>query len=131
MESTSQISKGRLWTSYILQTLVVLLFLMGAANNVLQTEMAVSGATKMGYPESSVLYLGIVLLVSTLLYIFPRTSIIGALLLTAWLGGAVATHVIHKDPVFNVLFPVLVGIIVWLSLWLRDKKLSEQFPLRK
>ena len=131
MESTDHISKGRLLTSYILQALVVLLFLMGAVNNILQTEMAVDGATEMGYPESSVLYLGIVLLASTLLYILPKTAIIGALLLTAWLGGAVATHLIHGDPIFNVLFPVFVGIIVWLSLWLRDKKLREQLPLRK
>ena len=121
----SNISKGRLWTSYILQAIVVLMFLMGAANNILQTEQAISGATALGYPESSVLYLGIILLTATLLYMIPRTSIIGAILLTGWLGGAVATHVIHEDPVFNILLPVIFGIVVWLSLWLRNKKLQE------
>ena len=121
----SNVSKGRLWTSYILQAIVVLMFLMGAANNLLQTEQAVSGATTLGYPESSVLYLGIILLAATLLYMIPRTCIIGAILLTGWLGGAVATHVIHEDPVFNILLPVIFGIVLWLSLWLRNKKLQE------
>ena len=121
----SRISKGRLWTSYILQAIVVLMFLMGAANNILQTEQAVNGATALGYPESSVLYLGIILLAATLLFIIPRTCIVGAILLTGWLGGAVATHVIHEDPAFNILLPVIFGIVVWLSLWLRNKKLQE------
>ena len=124
MTNKTTLSKGRLWTSYILQAIVVLMFLMGAANNILQTEQAVSGATELGYPESSVLYLGVILLLATLLYIIPRTSIIGAILLTAWLGGAVATHVIHDDPLFNILLPVLFGIVVWLSLWLRNEKLQ-------
>ncbi len=124
MTDKTNLSKGRLWTSYILQAIVVLMFLMGAANNILQTEQAVSGATALGYPESSVLYLGIILLVATLLYIIPGTSVIGAILLTAWLGGAVATHVIHEDPLFNILLPVLFGIVVWLSLWLRNEKLQ-------
>ncbi len=124
MTDKTNLSKGRLWTSYILQAIIVLMFLMGAANNILQTEQAVSGATALGYPESSVLYLGIILLVATLLYIIPGTSVIGAILLTAWLGGAVATHVIHEDPLFNILLPVLFGIVVWLSLWLRNEKLQ-------
>ncbi|MCB1022742.1 MAG: DoxX family protein, partial [Acidobacteria bacterium] len=100
---SKEISKVSLWTSYILQGLVVLMLLMGAAMNLLQTEMAVTGAKEMGYPESSVLYLGIVLLVSTILYAIPKTSFIGAILITGWLGGAVATHVIHRDPIFNVI----------------------------
>jgi DoxX-like family len=124
MEITNKISKGRLWTSYIIQGIVVLMFLMGAINNLFQTEMAVKGAMDMGYPESSVHYLGIVLFVSTVLYAIPKTKIIGAILLTDWLGGAVATHIIHHDPVFNMFFPVIFGIIVWGVLVLRDKSLS-------
>jgi membrane protein insertase Oxa1/YidC/SpoIIIJ len=69
------------------------------------------------------MYLGIILLVSTILYAIPKTTFIGGLLLTAWLGGAVATHLIHNDPMTNILLPVIFGIIVWVSIWLRSEKL--------
>ena len=123
METVKKVSKGVMWTSYMLQGIVVLLFLMGAFNNLLQTEMAVEGAVEFGYPEDSVLYLGIILFVSTVLYAIPKTTFIGGLLLTAWLGGAVATHIIHNDPVTSILFPVIFGILVWVSIWLRNEKL--------
>ena len=123
METVKTTSKGVLYTSYILQGIVVLLFLMGAANNLLQTEMAVEGAVEFGYPEHAVLYMGLILLISTILYAIPKTTFIGALLLTAWLGGAVATHLIHNDPLTNILIPVVFGIIVWVAIWLRSEKL--------
>lgn len=123
METVKTTSKGVLYTSYILQGIVVLLFLMGAANNVLQTEMAVEGAVEFGYPEHAVLYMGLILLISTILYAIPKTTFIGALLLTAWLGGAVATHLIHNDPLTNIFIPVVFGIIVWVAIWLRSEKL--------
>ena len=123
METDKKVSKGVLYTSYILQGIVVLLFLMGAANNVLQTEMAVEGAVEFGYPEHAVLYMGLILLISTILYAIPKTTFIGALLLTAWLGGAVATHLIHNDPLTNIFIPIVFGIIVWVAIWLRSEKL--------
>ena len=124
---TTEISKARLWISYILQGIVVTMFLMGAVMNILQTEQAVAGATGLGYPESAVLILGIALLLSTLLYAFPKTSGFGAVLLTGWLGGAVASHVIHQDPLFNTVFPVIFGIVIWLALWLRQEKVQRLF----
>jgi membrane protein insertase Oxa1/YidC/SpoIIIJ len=96
---------------------------MGAANNVLQTEMVVEGTVEFGYPEHAVLHMGLILLISTILYAIPKTTFIGALLLTAWLGGAVATHLIHNDPVTNIFIPVIFGILVWVSIWLRSEKL--------
>lgn len=131
METKIRPSKGVLYTAYVLQGLVVAMFLMGAINNLLETEMAVEGAIEMGYPKSAILYLGVVLLMGTVLYVIPKTTILGAALLTAWLGGAVATHVIHGDPLVNTLFPVLFGIVVWFSIWLRDYALRALFPLRK
>ena len=116
--------KAALWISYILQGIVVVMFLMGATFNLMQTEDAVAGATGMGYPESSVFKLGVILLVSSVLYAIPRTATIGAILLTAWLGGAVATHVIHKDPVINTVFPVVFGVLIWFALWLRDARVK-------
>lgn len=121
---TNKKSKAALWASYVLQGIVVIMFLMGATMNLLQTEEAVTGATAMGYPKESVLFLGIMLLIGTLLYALPKTVTIGAIILTGWLGGAVATHVIHKDPVFNLVLPVIFGIIIWLSIWLRNEKLK-------
>ncbi|NAS13294.1 DoxX family protein [Poritiphilus flavus] len=127
MNSTNPIPKTSRWISYILQGLIVLMFLMGAMMNLLQTEEAISGATELGYPESTVLYLGLILLASTILYIIPRTAILGAILLTAWLGGAVATHIIHSDPLFNTLFPVVFGVLLWFALWLRLEKVKGLF----
>ena len=125
METNNQVSKGRLWASYILQGIVLLMFFWGAINNILETEQSVSGAVGLGYPEASVRALGIVLFTSTLLYAIPRTAVLGAILLTAWLGGAVASHVINQDPLFNKIFPVIFGIIIWLSLWLRNGRLQH------
>ena len=131
METNRKISKGILWTSYSLQGLVAALFLMGAFNNLLQTELAINGAVEMGYPRTSVVYLGIVLLIASALYIIPKTTFIGGLFLTAWLGGAVATHAIHNDPISNILFPVIIGVLVWLSLLLRNEKLRTIMLLKK
>ncbi|MBC2839953.1 DoxX family protein [Robiginitalea sp. SC105] len=121
----------RLWTSYILQTLLAFMFLLGAVMNLMQSETAVSQAVEMGYPGASVVYLGAILLICTMLYLIPRTNILGALLLTGWLGGAVATHIIYGDPMFNILFPVLFGILVWGILWLRDGAVRMLLPLRR
>ncbi|SNR72636.1 DoxX-like family protein [Maribacter sedimenticola] len=127
METAKKVSKGMSWTSYVLQGIVVLMFLMGAITNLMQTEMAVEGAVSMGYPEGSVVYLGVILLIATVLYAIPKTMFIGALLLTAWLGGAVATHIIHGDPMGNTLFPVIFGIVVWASIMLRNTQLRALF----
>lgn len=131
MENDKPISKTRVWVSYVLQGLISIMFLMGALMNLLQTEEAVAGATALGFPESSVVYLGLILLVATVLYIVPQTSGFGAILLTGWLGGAVATHIIHGDSVFQVVFPVLFGIIVWVALWLRQGKVQALASLKK
>lgn len=124
METTKRKSKAVLWTSYILQGFVVIMFLMGSIMNLLQTEEAVTGVVAMGYPKEAVLYLGIALLIGTLLYAIPKTVIIGAIILTGWLGGAISTHVIHGDPIFNIIFPILFGIVIWSSILLRNDKLK-------
>jgi hypothetical protein len=87
MNENQNISKGLLWTSYGLQGLVSGMFLMGIVNNLMQTEMAVKGSLDMGYPEGIAPILGAVQLIALALYVFPKTSILGAALITAWLGG--------------------------------------------
>ena len=97
---------------------------MGVIMNLLQTEEAVAGAIRMGYPKESVFYLGVVLLMGPILFAIPKTAIIGVIILTGWLGGAVARHVIHGDSIINILFPVFFGILTWCSTTLKHVKLK-------
>ncbi|MEO6189933.1 MAG: DoxX family protein [Saprospiraceae bacterium] len=128
MKSNIQINNTSKWVSYILQGIVALMFTMAAVNNILHTEMAVNGAKEFGYSSDSILWLGIILIISTIFYVIPKTNVLGAILLSAWLGGGVATHLIHQDPISKLMVPVLFGIVIWLSLWLRDSKFKEVFP---
>lgn len=121
---TQTIHKALLWTSYILQGIIVAMFLMGATMNLIMDEEAVQNAVAFGYLEHTVFKLGVALLLSTVLYAIPRTAVLGAILLSAWLGGAVATHTIHQDQVFNTIFPAIFGVILWLALWLRDPRVK-------
>jgi hypothetical protein len=124
MQNSTTNPKWIIWTSYALQGIVSLLLLMAAANNLAQTEMATKGAADMGYPSASTFYLGLILLIALVLYNIPRTCIIGAILLTGWLGGAVATHVIHADAIGMVLFPAIFGAAVWTAIGLRSGTLN-------
>ena len=90
----------------------------------------VEATTQLGYPESSIIGIGLLLLVCTILYLIPRTAILGAILLTGYLGGAVATHVRVSASWFNILFPVVFGCMVWGGLWLRDSGVVRLLPLR-
>ena len=94
----------------------------------MKVPQAVEGFAKYGYPAGAVLGLGIVELACTLAYVFPPTAVLGAILLTGYLGGAVATHVQKSEPWF---FPVIFGVLVWLGLVLRDPRLRALVPLRK
>jgi hypothetical protein len=111
------VSKRSLWAGRIVSGLPVVFLLVDAAMKVMKASVAVQGSIQLGYPESVVFPLGVVLLICTLLYAIPRTSILGAILLTGYLGGAVATHVRVGDPLFShVLFPVYVSVMVWAGL---------------
>jgi hypothetical protein len=124
-------SRGRLWTGRIMSALPVLFLLMDSVMKLVKPEFVVKATVQLGYPEGVILPLGIVLLVCVILYIFPRTAVLGAILLTGYLGGAVATHVRAGDPLFShVLFPVYVAILIWGGLYLRDDRLRALIPLR-
>jgi hypothetical protein len=116
-------SKPMLWTGYALSTLPALFLLFDGAMKLVKPEFVVKGTVELGFPESAIVPLGIVLIISTLLYLLPQTKIIGAILLTGYLGGAVATHVHASHPAFNILFPVVFGILLWGGLYLRDARL--------
>lgn len=120
---TAEVSKGKMWAGRIVSALVVLFLLVDSVMKLARASVAVEGTIKLGYPESVLVPLGVVLLVCTILYVIPRTAILGAVLLTGYLGGAVATHVRVGQSLFgHVLFPVYVGVMVWGGLYLRDKR---------
>jgi hypothetical protein len=125
-------SKGRLWTGRIMSTLPALFLFIDAVGKLLKPAPVVEGTVQLGYPESVLLGLGIVLLTCTVLYVIPRTAIFGAILLTGYLGGAVATHVRVGSPLFShILFPVYLAVLIWGGLYLRDERLRALIPLRR
>jgi hypothetical protein len=116
----------------VLSGIAVLFLTFDAAMKVLQLGPAVEGTVRVGYPASAVFGLGVVELVCLAAYLLPRTSVLGAVLWTGWLGGAVATHVRLQDPLFtHVLAPIYVAALVWLGLWLREPRLRALVPLRR
>lgn len=118
-------------SGYGLTSLCALFLFMDAGMKLMRLQVVLETTTQIGWPVSTVLPLGIVVLASTLLYLFPRTSMLGAVLLTGYLGGAVATHVRIDSPLFtHTLFGVYIGIIMWAGLYLRDPALRAIFPLR-
>ena len=128
---TTAVSKKALWAGRIVSALPVLFLLMDGIMKLIKPAPVVDATVKVGYPATTIVPLGIVLLVCTILYVIPRTSVLGAILLTGYLGGAVATHVRVGDPLFShVLFPVYLGVMIWLGLYLRDNRLRALVPLR-
>lgn len=128
MDSTAPVSKGRFWTGILLSTLPVLMLLLSAGMKIVQPGPDFAkGFAHLGWPMQLAVPLAVLELTCTLLYVIPRTSVLGAILLAAYLGGAVATHVRVGDPWF---IPVLLGIMLWLGLWLREPRLHSLTPLR-
>ncbi len=127
---TASVSKKRLWIGRIISALPALFLLMDGVMKLVKPAPVVEATVRLGYPESVILGLGIVLIASTVLYVIPSTAILGAILLTGYLGGAVATHVRVGEGLFPVLFPVVFGVVIWLGLYLRDDQLRALIPLR-
>ena len=128
MEPTQQSSKGMFWAGWIITILVSLFLLLDGVMKLFKPAFVVDATKQLGYPESVIIGIGVALVVSTLLYLFPRTAVFGAILLTGYLGGAVATHVRMNESVFNVVFATIFGAVVWLGLWFRDARLRALLP---
>jgi hypothetical protein len=120
-----RVSKGALWTGRIVSVVPALFLLLDAAMKLAKLDFVVDATAKLGYSEGVIVPLGVVLLVSTLLYLVPSTSVLGAILLTGYLGGAVATHVHHGDTPFEIVFPIIFGVLLWGGLVLRDARLRS------
>src|SRR5204863_7155174 len=102
--------------------------LFDGAMKLAKPEPVVKGTVELGYPENVIVPLGVVLLICTILYLIPRTAVLGAILLTGYLGGAVATHVRAGQGPFEIVFPVVFGALLWGGLVLRDRQLRERVP---
>jgi ABC-type spermidine/putrescine transport system permease subunit II len=122
------ISKKLLWTGHIVSGLAALFFLMDGVMKLFKPAVVVEATRQLGYPETDIVGIGILLLTCTLLYLFPRTSILGAILLTGYMGGAVASQVRVGAGWFNVAFAVVFGVLVWTGLWLRDVRVRNLLP---
>ena len=123
-------SSAAVWTGRVLSVLPCLFLLMGGVMNVLKPPFVVEGTVKMGYSPAVILPIGVVLLTCTILYLIPQTAVLGAILLTGYLGGAVATHVRAGDPLGKGMIPFFFGVVLWLGLYLRDPRLRKLVPFR-
>ncbi|MFZ0631011.1 MAG: DoxX family protein [Acidobacteriaceae bacterium] len=130
--SAAEVSTGRLWTGRVIAGLAALFFLLDAVMKFVRPKPVADAFVRTGWPIELSVTLGVLLLVSTILYLIPRTAILGAILLTGYLGGAVATNLRLQEPLFShTLFPVYFGVLVWGALWLREPRLGELVPLRQ
>jgi len=121
---TASASKKRLWAGRIISALMVLFLLFDSGLKVMKLAPAVEGTTALGYPATAVRDIGIIELICLILYVVPRTSVFGAILLTGYLGGAIATHVRVGSPLLtHTLFPIYVALLIWGGLFLRDDRL--------
>ena len=129
--NSAPIAPSRLWAGRILTALPVLFLVFDGAIKLRRPAPVAEAFAHLGLPLTLASTLGIIELLCTVLYAIPRTSLLGAILLTGYLGGAVATHLRIGDPLFShILFPTYVGLLVWAGLFLRERRLQPLVPLR-
>ena len=118
-------NKKSLWAGRILSALPALFLLLDGIMKLVKPPFVVEATVQLGWPESVIVALGVVLIACTILYLIPRTAVLGAILLTGYLGGAVATHVRVGGPLFSILMPVILGAMLWGGLYLRDERVRS------
>ena len=130
-ENVKTQSKGLLWTGRILTGLTILFMLFDAYGKFANSPQVVEACVRLGIPPGQTFAMGVLLLVSTIVYAIPRTAVLGAVLLTGYLGGAVAIQMRAGSPVFETVFPVIFGVVLWGGVYLRDCGLRRVFPVRR
>ncbi|MFC3080359.1 DoxX family protein [Phenylobacterium terrae] len=124
--------RAALWTGRILSGLIIAFLVFDSGIKLVRLPIVDETGGQLGLPPGAGFALGVLLAWITVLYAIPRTAVIGAVLLTGYLGGAICTHVIAGSPLFtHVLFGVYLGVIAWAGLWLRDPALRALFPVRR
>ena len=129
---TPSVSAAALWSGRALSALLILFLLFDGAIKLVPLEIVTQTSLQLGIPTQLARLLGVLTLAGTLLYAFPRTSVLGAILLTGYFGGAIYVHVRADSPLFShTLFGVYLGIIMWGGLWLRDPAVRALIPFRR
>jgi DoxX-like family len=123
-------SKGMIWTGRVITALVVLFMLFDSITKVIKVPQVVAASAKVGIGVHVLVGIGLTLLVSTIVYVIPRTSIFGAILISSYLGGAVCANVLVHSPVFNSAFAVIFGVLTWLGVYLREPRLRALVPFK-
>lgn len=127
-------SKAALWTGRVLSGIAVLFLTVDGAIKLVPIQAVTDSLRELGYPASESLarFIGVVTLVGTALYAWPRTALLGAVLLTGLMGGAIASHLRLDHPLFShTLFGVYLGLFLWVGLWLRDPRLRQALPVSR
>lgn len=122
MGSAGTTSKGMRWTGRVIFGLVVLTMALDAFMKIIRSKPSMEGTIALGWPADKVQAIGMILMVCTILYVVPRTASLGAILLTGYLGGAIAVMMRHGTPFW---FPVMMGVLTWVGLWWRNEKVRE------
>ena len=129
MQMSSPVSKITLWIGRVMSALPVLLVLFGSVMKLMKTASVIEGFVRAGVPERLIIPVGIIELVCVIVYVIPQTAVLGAILMTGLLGGATITTLRVADPTYPM--PVVLGMLAWGGLFLRDTRLRELIPIRK
>lgn len=121
------VSKARLWTGRVLSGLLALFLLVDGGAKIAGIQPVLDASAKYGYDAPKLFWIGLALVVSTILYLIPGTQVLGAILITGYLGGAINTHVVANEP---YVFALAFGVLAWVGLWLRDPRIREFAQLR-
>ena len=126
METTNTSSKKMKITGWVLSIPAILLLLADGFAKLIKPEPVVKATLELGYPENTITTIGILVIICAIIYAIPRSALLGAILLTGFLGGAIATHFRINNPLFShTLFPVYVLLFIWLGLYLRSASLRK------
>ena len=125
------VSNKSMWLGRVVGGLAALFLLLDGVMKLFKPSFVVEGTVRLGYGENTIIPLGVVLVACTILYLIPKTSVLGAILLTGYLGGAVATHVAVPEGAFPIVFPVIFGALLWLGLYFQDVRLQSLIPLKE
>ena len=128
---TQPVSRPKFWAGAIIAGLVVAFLVFDAVAKLIQVDAVIKASEQLGLPQSATPKIGALLLFCTLIYVIPRTSILGAILLTGYLGGAIAIHVRAENGIFPVVFAAVFGGLVWLALALREPRLMKLIVMRE
>jgi len=134
MSSTAVVasgSKGMVWTGRAISTLVVLFMLFDSITKIMKVKYVIEASAKFGISVNTLAGMGYALLISTVFYVIPQTSILGAILIASYLGGAVCANILVHSPVFNSAFAITFGVLAWLGVWLREPRLRALAPLKQ